>query len=120
MRPFHTSSLSVKIIYINLLWKKFEMQEIIKAITKEQEPGPRRSLIHLPTFAFLHNYCLQNQSRVCKEVLLLVDAIFWILVNSLLCWDGYCSAIIKTNLKILCPDFHIFANYLHTGYVVVK
>lgn len=96
------------------------MQEIIKAITKELEPGIRRSLIHLPTFAFLHNYCLQNQSRVCKEVRITVDAIFWILDNSLLCWDGYCSTTIKTNLKIVCPDFHIFANYLHSSYVVVR
>lgn len=68
MHPFQTSSFRVKVIYINLLWKKFEMQEIIKAITKELEPGIKRSLIYLPTFAFLHNYCLQNQSRVCKEV----------------------------------------------------
>lgn len=119
MHPYHTSSLRVKIIYINLLWKKFEMQEIIKAITKELEPGIRRNLIHLPTFAFLHNYCLQNQTRVCKEVCI-VDAIFWISVNALLCWDGYCSATIKFNLKILCPDFHIFANYLHSSYVVVR
>lgn len=26
----------------------------------------------------------------------------------------------KSNLKILCPDFHIWDNYLHTSYVEVK
>lgn len=38
----------MEIIFIILLWKKCEICEVIKAITKELEPGIRKSLMHLP------------------------------------------------------------------------
>lgn len=47
------SSLRLKIIFISLLWKKFEMDEIIKATTEESEPRIRRGLMQPPKFAFL-------------------------------------------------------------------
>lgn len=53
MCPHHMSSLRLKIIFISLLWKKFEMDKIIKATTEESEPRIRRGLMHPPKFAFL-------------------------------------------------------------------
>lgn len=53
MCPHHMSSLRLKIIFISLLWKKFEMDEIIKATTEESEPRIRRGLMQPPKFAFL-------------------------------------------------------------------
>lgn len=64
---YHTSNLRVKVIFINLLWKIFEIHKIIKAITKEMEPVIS-SPMYPYTFALQHNYCLRIQSLVWNEV----------------------------------------------------
>lgn len=116
---YHTSSLRVKVIFINLLWKIFEIHKIIKAITKELEPGIS-SLMHTYTFALEHNYCLRIQSLVWNEVYTtywchILDFSEFFITSG---WLGQCH--MKSNLKILCPDFHIWDNYLHSSYVKVK
>lgn len=49
---------------VDLLWKNFEMYKIIMVITQESESGVRRDLIDPFKFAFLDNYCSEQQSML--------------------------------------------------------
>lgn len=65
------------------------MYKITMVITQESDSGVRRDLIDPFKFAFLDNYCSEQQSML-NEVYTTYATfqIFGILVNSLSCWNG--------------------------------